>query len=586
MAETDNEKPQTASVEEIQKGWHELALRVTQLEAERAALEQDNKALRFILERTIEHRQKSHSELILLLTGLVGKLPINDVGVVVSRLVEHNARVAEICAALTKGKVEASLPQPTILKALDDTKRELQHAIKPAVDDLIRLDAPFEHEMLQSLVTDPKLFFSQAMTRANRGFVKGQVPRERIVREFGDAALVFFNDMTTDPKLNPRPKPDEIALSFKSDFEALLQANPDAAGGKEKQLGGLNHRIQHSLAATDQARAQKRAFQKMSFVLELLHYYENQNTEAPDVIFAQRLPVLVEQLVSAATHENLDEKSLEEAEKLLAFILNADHRMMVVNNMGKGGGVPKTAKHVLKLRTAKASEQTEFIAEFVRHLIPPPPAPPTPPQTMAAIVKLLSPETQKAVVRGVVSYDRLRRDEAEAMGKALAKLLGVTGLEEELKAQATVPPEVERKNAWDKIRERLKQRPDATQVAAIFRDRLHAHYDGDEIKESWLVLIDSDPMTLIRTVCQLPYLPDGRTDSIARPVLEAYISRLLHEKYAATYTKVMNSLKNTYRAKADSPTLLNFLALVKWVSPEAAMKLESDIGLHAPAPQA
>jgi hypothetical protein len=513
-------------------------------------------------------------------------LPINDVGVVVSRLVEHNARVGEMCAALTKGNVEANLPQPTILKALDDAKRDLQNAIKPAVEDLIRLDAPFEHGMLEAIVTDPKLFFSPAMLRANRGFVKGQVPRERIVREFGEPALIFFNDMTTDPKLNPRPKPEEIVLSFKSDFEALLQQNPAAAGGKEKQLGALNQRIQHSVSTSEQARAQKKAFLKLSFVLELLYYYENQNTEAPDVIFAQRLPVLVEQLVAATTHENLDEKSLEEAEKLLGHILNADHRMMVVNNMGKGGGVPKTVKHVLKLRSAKASEQTEFITEFVRHLIPPPPAQPTPPQTMAAIVKLLSPETQKAVVRAVISYDRLRRDEAEAMGKALGKLLGMTGLEEELKAQATVPPEVERKNAWDKIRERLKQRPDATQVAAIFRDRLHTHYDGDEIKESWLVLIDSDPMTLIRTVCQLPYLPDGRTDSIARPVLESYVSRLVHEKYASTYTKVMNSLKNTYRAKADSPTLLNFLALVKWVDPEAANKLSVDIGMHAPAPQA
>jgi hypothetical protein len=91
-------------------------------------------------------------------------------------------------------------------------------------------------------------------------------------------------------------------------------------------------------------------------------------------------------------------------------------------------------------------------------------------------------------------------------------------------------------------------------------------------------------MTLIRTVCALPYLPDGRTDSIARPVLESYVSRLMHEKYASTYTKVMNSLKNMYRAKADSPTLLNFIALVKWVDAEAASKLSMDVGMHAPMP--
>ena len=91
---------------------------------------------------------------------------------------------------------------------------------------------------------------------------------------------------------------------------------------------------------------------------------------------------------------------------------------------------------------------------------------------------------------------------------------------------------------------------------------------------------------MIRTFCQLPYLPDGRTDSIARPVLESYVSRLMHEKYAATYTKVMNSLKNVFKAKADSPTLLTFLALVKWVDAEAENRLSVDIGMRAPAAQA
>jgi hypothetical protein len=586
MAETEHDKPRAASVEDIQQGWHDLTLRVGQLEAERAALEQENKSLRFMLERTIEHRQKSHGELVLLLTGLVSKLPINDVGVVVSKLVEHNARVGEICAALTKGNVESNLPQPTILKALDDTKRDLMNALKPAVEELLQLDAPLEPEMLRALITQPNVFFSPAMVRANRCFVKGQVPRERVLREFGEPALIFFNDMTTDPKLNPRPKVEEIVLSFKSDFEALLQQNPVAAGEKRQELAALQQRVQKSTAPTDEARAQKRALNKLSFILELLHYYNNQNTEAPDVIFAQRLPALVEQLVVTGPQDPLDEKSILEAEKLLAYILNPDHRLMVVNNTGKGGGTGKTMKHVLKLRTIKAAEQPECIAEFVRHLIPPPPQPPQPPQITAAILKLLNPETQKAVVRGVMSYEKLRRDEAEAMGKALAKMLGLAGLEQELKAQAIVPPEIERQVAWEKIKEAIKHRIEPSALAGAIRGRLHTHYDAAEIKESWLVLTEADPMTLIRTVCALPYLPDGRTDAIARPVLESYVSRLMHEKYAATYTKVMNSLKNMYKAKADSPTLLNFLALVKWVDADAANKLGADIGMYAPAPQA
>src|SRR6267154_5971058 len=96
-------EPTGPSVEEIQKGWHELASRVGQLEAEKHTLEHDNKAVRALLERVIEHRQKSHGELVLLLTDLVSKLPINDIGVVVSKLVEHQNSVSHFLAGTIKG---------------------------------------------------------------------------------------------------------------------------------------------------------------------------------------------------------------------------------------------------------------------------------------------------------------------------------------------------------------------------------------------------------------------------------------------------------------------------------------------------
>src|SRR5438046_2479896 len=115
-------KRPVATVDEIQQGWHEVMLRIGQLEAERNVLEQENKSLRALLERVIEHRQRSHGELVHLLSGLVGKLPINDVGLVVSKLVEHNAHVSEVCATLAKGKADAALPQPAVLRALDQTK--------------------------------------------------------------------------------------------------------------------------------------------------------------------------------------------------------------------------------------------------------------------------------------------------------------------------------------------------------------------------------------------------------------------------------------------------------------------------------
>src|SRR6476620_10102745 len=115
---SEKETRAVPSVEEMQQSWNELTSRVGQLEADKAGLAQENKTLRTLLERVIEHRQKTHGELVLVLSGLVSKLPINDVGVVVARLVEHNSHVSEYLAMLLKGKADAALPQPMILKAL------------------------------------------------------------------------------------------------------------------------------------------------------------------------------------------------------------------------------------------------------------------------------------------------------------------------------------------------------------------------------------------------------------------------------------------------------------------------------------
>jgi len=569
------------SVEDMQQGWPELKLRVEQLDAECSGLEKENKTLRTLLERAIEHRQKSHGELVLLLAGLVSKLPINDIGVIVARLMDHNTQVSEVCAALTKGTVLAGLPQPAVLKTLEQSKRDLKAALALAVEDLIKTDPPLETATLRSLITQPESFFSPAAVRANRCYLKGQVPRERIIREFGPEALVFFNDMTTDPKLNPRPKVEEIVLAFKSDFEALFQQNPILIPEKRQELLALHQRVQRSKAATDAARAQKSAFQKLTFILGLLHYYENQNTEAPEVPFAQRLPVLVEQLVVANGQENLDEKLIVQAEELLAYVIHPDHRMMIVNNIGKSGGIAKTLKFVLKLRGTKIPEQDHVIAEFVKDLILP--QKPPRPENLTPTLRLIHAENQRLVVKAIVHSDRIPTKEAEALSRALGKELGLSGLEEEIKAAPPVPPEMQRQIAWESIKELITSRADPAAVATAIRDRLHARYDADELKQSWITLIEAEPISLIRTVCQLPYLADGRTDPIARPVVETYVSRLMHEKYVATYTKVVNSLKNMFKAKPDSPTLLNFIALVRWVDADAANKLGRDIGMPAGA---
>ena len=564
-----------ASLEEIQKAWHELVSKVGQLEMDRNILEQENKALRFLIERVVEHRQKSHSDLVLILTNLVSKLPINEVGFVVSKLVEHNTQVSETCAALTKSKMGAELPQPAVMKVLEQTKRELQMALKPLAEELIRLEAPLPAGMLQSLITEPRLFFSPAIVRAKRGFIKGQLPRERILKEFGADALVFFNDMTTDAKLNPRPKPEEIALAFKPDFEALLAQHPSMSPEQQKELVALHQKVQRSKSAIEQ----KNAFLKLSFLLELLNYYESEGTESPDVLFAQRMPNLVEQLVLGGDRNKLNLKLIESAESLMAFIINHDYRQTVVNNIGKGDDAGKTLRFVLTFRSDKIIELELVIASFIKHLLPPSKTPSA--SAIAAVLKLIKPEMQRLVVRGIVSTDRLNREVAGALSRDIGRELGLPGLEEEIKAEIMTTPEKERQLAWERIQSLIEKRADPTAVTVAVRNRLHTKYDADEVKQSWITLTETDPMALVRAFCHLPYLPDGTTDPIARAVMESYVQRLMHEKYADVYAKVVKSLTNMYKVKPDSPTLVNFITLAKWVDPEAAKKLSADIGMPA-----
>ena len=283
------------------------------------------------------------------------------------------------------------------------------------------------------------------------------------------------------------------------------------------------------------------------------------------------------------SRDSLDEKLLAQLEALLVFVINPDHRLMIINNIGKGGGAGKTLKYLLRLRAGRLDDMDHVVNEFVRHLIPPPPENPPAAAALVAVLRLLPPEAQRRVAKAIVSYDRLRKADAEALGRELASGLGLKGLEEETITQEALPPEMERQLAWSKIKELITQRSDAVTVANVIRDRLHAKYDVDEIRQSWITLTEADPMSLIRIFCQLPFRADGKTDPIARTVLETYVTRLTHEKYAVTYNKVLTSLRNMFHAKPDSPTLLNFVALVKWADPEAVNKLCGDVGMPVPA---
>jgi hypothetical protein len=572
MSEKQNGAEPVPSLEEIQRHWNDLTLRIQQSETECRALEQENKALRGLVERIVEHRKKSHGELVNLITTLVTKLPINDVGVIVSRLVEHSAAVNEVSSALIQGKNDENMLQPAILKALDKVRRDLNAAVRPLAEELIRLQAPLDPAMLLGLLEKPESFFTPANVRACRAFIKGQIPREQIVRDFGEEALVFFRDLTTDPKRNPRPRPEEIMLGFTSDFEEQLQQNPAVAAAKRAELVALHQRVRQSR----DSRPQKAAFLKLSFVLELLHYYDNQGTESPDVVFAQRLPPLVEQLVVTGETDRLEENLIKQAEELLGYVINADYRHAVVNNFGKSGGASRTLRFVLIFRSAIFTEHDPTTADFVKHLIGqeknPAPGP------MVAVLRLVPPEAQKVVVRGILNSDRLRREEAEQLAKELIQQLSLPELPALAAGTASDKSQI---SPWEIIKELIVHRASPQEITDAIRKQLHTKYDADEVKQSWLVLSESDAMSLVRVFCLLPYLPDGQTDPIARTVLESYSSRLTHEKYSVTYAKVINALKNLYRVKTDSPALINFISLMKWVDPASAEKVARDIGVPA-----
>jgi len=580
MAQTENNAGPVVSVEEIQKSWNNFTLRIEQLETGNAVLEQENKNLRRLLENVIEHRKKSHTELVNLVTTLVSKLPFNDLGVIITRLVEHNNQVAEISAALLGGKLEEGQLQPAILKLLDKTKRDLTAAVKPLAEELIKLDTPLETSMLQSVIAQPENFFTPPVVRASRCFVKGQIPRERIIREFGEAALIFFKDLTTDVKYNPRPKPEEIVLGFAGDFDALLAQHPNAIGDKKNELLALHQKIKESRLPSEKSRAQKNVFLKLSFILEMLHYYENQSAESPDAVFAQRLPPLIEQLVVTGERDSLDEKLLRQAEVLLSYVISPDYRQSVVNNLGKSGGLAKTLRLVLTLRTEKAPEPDEVAVEFVKHFIAPEKVPPV--ETFVTVMRLTHPNRYRKVIEAILSTDRIRKADADTLGKAVAKELGITDFESIFKKADALSPEKEQKMAWENIKELIHSRATPNEITAAIRKRLHAKYDADEVKASWLTLTESDALLLVRVFCLLPYLPDGQTDPVARAILESYVSRLTHEKYADTYNKVVAALRNMHRVKADSPALVNFISLVRWVDAAAADKLSQDVGLAAP----
>jgi hypothetical protein len=232
---------------------------------------------------------------------------------------------------------------------------------------------------------------------------------------------------------------------------------------------------------------------------------------------------------------------------------------------------------VLTFRAVKLTEMDSDTLELLKHMISAGRVPKI--EALLPILRLIPQDMQIVVVRAIASTERLRREDAENVARSLAKELGLKDLEDRLIAKSIVSPEQERKMVWTAIEDLIASRATPGDIAAAIRNRLHDKYDADELKQSWLTMTGTDPMSFIRIFCLLPYLPDGQTDLTVRPVLESFVQRLLHEKYAATYAKILTTLRNMFKARADGPALVNFIALVKWIDPEAAAKLAKDIGM-------
>ena len=138
------------------------------------------------------------------------------------------------------------------------------------------------------------------------------------------------------------------------------------------------------------------------------HYYENQTTESPDVVFAQRLPPLVEQLVIAAEGETLDEKLIKQAEDLLALIIKPDHRAFRHQQHGQGQAV-RTLRFVLTFRAVKLTEIDPGTQDLIKHLIPAGKIPKT--ATLLPILRRFRRTRRSSSSAAIAATERFRRQE-------------------------------------------------------------------------------------------------------------------------------------------------------------------------------
>ncbi len=137
-----------------------------------------------------------------------------------------------------------------------------------------------------------------------------------------------------------------------------------------------------------------------------------------DVVFAQRLPGAIEQLVLGGSSEELDLKLIERAGRLLGCIINPGHRQMVINNINKGGGIRRLLKYVLRLQTPKASDLDETVPEFIKALVPNRAVPPKAHDLQTAAIQLIDETMRKTVLRALMPTDRINRNDSGLTGES------------------------------------------------------------------------------------------------------------------------------------------------------------------------
>ena len=115
------------------------------------------------------------------------------------------------------------------------------------------------------------------------------------------------------------------------------------------------------------------------------------------------------------------------------------------------------------------------------------------------MLRFLSPEAQRVVVRAILNSDRLRREDAEPLGQELIKELGLPQI------AISRPDGISDKTQMGPVHHQGTDRQPrfANEITEAIRKQLHAKYDADEVKQSWLVLAESRNQVLVTIVADV-----------------------------------------------------------------------------------